>query len=901
MRTLYFKLITNFQKQSKLTNQSGSTEQIGAAHWLSNYYKINYMNFFNYRSIILLILFLTTGVSSSFSKNNKKTSEKKEAHKNVVNTDAVSGLSKPQAYDKVITADAKSFKGTFIVSKVKDCYYFEIPDSILGRDFQVISRIGKGPAILHRSSDAFAGKVLGNMQIRFTKGPNDKLFINRLEYGEVSADSSANGLYRALKMNSIQPVYAAFDIKAYGNKSVVIDVTDYLNGDLAIMTGNVKEVFQATSFQANRSYINAINAFPVNMDIEAVKTYDANQTSITTQINTNFILLSKQIMEIRYTDQRVGFDSQIRTDFDQDVQRGKKVEFIKKWRLEPRPEDLDRYQKGELVEPAKPIVFYIDPTTPKKWVPYIIKAVNDWQTAFEKAGFKNAIYAKETTMNDSCWNARDGRFNTIVYAPTMTSGIVHNLITDPRSGEIIQATIQINHNTLSVMHDTYLIQAGAIDEKARTAEYSTELMGELLRIVLTGHVGTTLGLSDNAGAASTVPVAKLRDKAWVAKHGISPSIMQDVLFNYVAQPEDKMTESEIFGHIGDYDKWAIFWGYKCFPQMNNPIVVRDYLRKIVADSLSANPRLYYGAAPKEKELVSDPRNQPCNLGNDAVEASTLAIKNLKIIAANLVKWTAKPDELYSTSGGNLSIISNALFNQFSNYLESVTNIFGTYYYNPHGLETSEKVYKYVPLVLQKKSMAFLKAELFDKAPQWILPEATANVMIDLPYNNLIYSFGADFLKRILLDFKRLGNINSTAERFGTNNTYSLVTYFGDLDACVWSELGTSQKVSSYHVALQKIYLDALNSVIDTPRAITNISVIALTRGHLVELKQKIINSLKLITDQNTKDHYRDVLAQINTLTDPKRVVPTSTLPQTPQGQNKVQADIRFWKNESVQF
>jgi hypothetical protein len=362
-----------------------------------------------------------------------------------------------------------------------------------------------------------------------------------------------------------------------------------------------------------------------------------------------------------------------------------------------------------------------------------------------------------------------------------------------------------------------------------------------------------------------------------------------------------MTGSEIFGHIGDYDKWAIFWGYKCFPQMNNPIVVRDYLRKIVADSLSINPRLYYGATPKEKQLVSDPRNQPYNLGNDAVEASALAIKNLKIVAANLVKWTAKSDELYSPNGGDLGITSNALFNQFSNYLESVANVFGTYYYNPHGVESNEMVYKCVPLALQKKSMTFLKTELFDKVPEWILPEATANIMIDLPYNNFIYSFGADFLKLFLLDFKRLGNINSTAERFGANNTYSLAMYFSDLDTGIWSELATSQKVSSYHMVLQKIYLDAMNAVIDAPREITNISVIALTRGHLVELKGKVINSLKLIKDQSSKDHYRDILAQINKLTDPKRVAPAPTLPQSPKGQNKVQADIRFWKNESVQF
>jgi hypothetical protein len=859
------------------------------------------MDFFNYRSIILVSLFLAIGTSSSFSKANRKTSEKKEIDKNAVKTDSVLGLNRPQPYDKVITADAKSFNGAFIVHKVKDRYYFEIPDSILGRDFQVVSSIGKGPAVRHRSPEGLAGKILGNMQISFSKAPSDKLFIKRMEYDEIANDSTNNGLYNALKMNSLQPVLSAFEIKAYGKNSVVIDVTDYLNGDLPIITGNIKEVFQATSLQADRSYINFINAFPININIETVKTYNVDQASITTQINTNFILLPKQIMHIRYADQRVGFDSQIRTDFDQDAQRGKKVEFIKRWRLEPRPEDLDRYEKGELVEPAKPIVFYIDPTTPQKWVPYIIKAVNDWQTAFEKAGFKKAIYAKEATINDSCWNIRDGRFNTIIYEPAMTSGIAHNLVIDPRSGEIIQASIRINHNTLSSLHDTYLIQAGAIDKKARNAEYSTELMGELLHTLLTGHIGSTLGLSDNAGAASTVPVAKLRDKEWVAKHGISPSIMQNTLFNYVAQPEDSMTENEIFGHIGDYDKWAIFWGYKCFPQMNNPIAVRDYLRKIVADSLSTNPWLYYGAIPKEKELVSDPRNQPYNLGNDAIEANALAIKNLKIVAHNLVKWTAKPYELYSPNGGQLGLISYALLGQFSNNLENVANIFGTYYYNPHGPESNEKVYKYVPLVLQKKSMTFLKTELFEKAPLWILPETITNYMVDLPYNNYVFSLGTYVLKRDLLDFKRLRNINSTAERFGANNTYSLAMYFRDLDACIWSELGTSKKVSSYHMILQKTYLDALNAVIDTPREITGISVIALTRGHLIELKQKVIKSLKLINNKSSKDHYLDILAQINKLTDPKREVPAPVLPQAPNGQNKIQTNLLSWKNDSVQF
>ncbi|MEO8254738.1 MAG: zinc-dependent metalloprotease, partial [Flavobacterium sp.] len=612
-------------------------------------------------------------------------------------------------------------------------------------------------------------------------------------------------------------------------------------------------------------------------------------------------ILPKETIRFRYSDERVGYSAVLRTDLDQDPQRIKKVEIINRWRLEPKPEDIERYAKGELVEPEKPIVFYINPTTPKKWVPFIKRAVNDWQSAFEKAGFKNAIYAKETTIADSIWNAKNGGLNTINYAANLSSDIMHTLITDPRSGEILQANIQINHNLLYNLYKTYLVMAGAIDKRAQNNEYSNDLMGELLRIELTSHVGSCLGLLKNAGAASTIPTAKLRDKQWTEKYGISPSIMQNTLFNYVAQPEDDITEKGIFSRIGDYDKFAIAWGYKLYPEMKNLIQERTYLRKMITDSLIANPQLYYGMQPKQNEPPADPRNLPNGLGNDVVESSKLGIKNLKIILPNLPKWTLKENELYFPNTGSLSVSVGCIFRQYSFYLENASNILGTYYYNPHDAASTQKVYSCVPLEFQKKAMAFLKEELFSTEPKWLAPKTVTDLVGNMPYGNDMYAIGTNVLAQNMLELKKLKKINAIAERFGAENTYSLVSYLNDLDSGIWTELNTAQKVNSYHMVLQKAYLTDVNTIIDTPRDISNTVVIGITRGHIMDLKQKVMRSLKLTTDKKSKNHYLDVLDQINVMLNPKRDIPLPVLPPNANVNKNIQAALGCLENLSTDY
>lgn len=852
--------------------------------------------------VILTVLLFAIGINSSFSQAEKKKSKKDKSGKDVVKLDSIADLNKPQSYDKVITSDAVLLNGVFTVAKVKNRYFFEIPNEVLNRDFQVTTRIEKGPALFMKRPNGSSGKILESTQIKFAKAPNDKLFIYRFVYDEMATDSLENGLYKALQMNNLQPVMSSFPIKAYGKNSVVIDVTDYINSDLEIFTGDFKEIFRTASFQADRSYVKKVDTLPMSIEISTVKTYeDDGKSYLTTEFNTSFLLLPKQTMRIRYSDDRVGYSGILRTDLDQDPQRIKKVETIYKWRLEPKAEDMARYAKGELVEPQKPIVFLISPTTPKKWVPYIKRAVNDWQPAFEKAGFKNAIYAKEATVADSIWNSKNGGMSTINYAATMASDIAHSIITDPRSGEILQANIQINHNVLYALYKTYLVQAGAIDKRAQKNKFSDELMGELLRSELCSHVGSTLGLLKNAGAASTVPIARLRDKKWTAEHGISPSIMQNTLFNYVAQPEDNIPQDAIIGKVGQYDKWAISWGYKLHPEIKDLLSERNYLRKVISDSLQANPQLYYGAMPKENEAATDPRNLPNSLGDDTVEASKLGIKNLKLILPNLPKWASDDKELYSSGSSKMSNAYSSLWAQYLIYLDNVAAIFGTYCYNPHDLQSTQKTYSSVSLEKQKKAMAFLQTELFLKGPEWLIPESVTNLSGSMPYNNDMYNIGTIILNQTMLDLKRLKNINTTAERFGAGKTYSLVSYFNDLDAAVWSELNSAKNVSSYHMVLQKMYLNAVNTIIDTPRDITNTLVIGTTRGNLIELKKKVINSLKLISDKRTKSHYLDILAEIDRLTDPKRVISAPVVPADPNAKKSINAGLDFWKTQTVEY
>jgi len=596
----------------------------------------------------------------------------------------VSKTSGIKPYQTVITKNAKTSIGLFIVHRVDDKIYFEIPDSIFDRDLLITSRLAKAGADMRSSNsmNGYAGDMLNQSVIRFEKGPNNKIFIRDLSFSERSKDSTRE-MYRAVMNSNIQPIAMAFDVRAVrkdsltGVQHTVIDLTDVVNGDNDLFFwGGDKGKMGLSGYQADKSYLLYIRSFPINTEIRTVKTYTktpintaslfngvlSTNTSatklVTVELNTSIVVLPKIPMQPRYADDRVGYFSTSYTDFDADPQGVKRIFFAERWRLQPRKEDLEKYKRGELVEPENPIVIYIDPETPAKWVPYLIQGISDWQAAFEKAGFKNAIIGKvaPTTQEDSTWSLEDARHSAIVYKPSPVANASGPHIVDPRSGEVLETHINWYHNVMKLVHDWYFVQTAAVDTAARKMHFSDALMGQLIRFVSSHEVGHTLGLLHNFGSSSATPVEKLRDKKWVEANGHTASIMDYARFNYVAQPEDSISEIGLFPRIGQYDKWAIEWGYRMVPDAKNADDETPVLNKWIIAHAN-DKRNWFGNEMSQE----DPRSQSEDLGDNAVKASEYGIKNLKRIMNHLVEWTKEDNEGYD----NLQAMHVQIFQQFS--------------------------------------------------------------------------------------------------------------------------------------------------------------------------------------------------------------------------------------------
>ncbi len=403
--------------------------------------------------------------------------------------------------------------------------------------------------------------------------------------------------------------------------------------------------------------------------------------------------------------------------------------------MNPKHEDRERWLRGELVEPKKPIVYYIDPATPKQWRPYLIAGINDWQAAFEKAGFKNAIIGKEWPENDSTMSLEDARFSVIRYFASDIENAYGPNIADPRSGEILESHIGWYHNVMKLLHDWYMIQAGAVDPRARKMKFDDSLMGDLVRFVSSHEIGHTLGLRHNMGSSSQTPVEKLRDKAWVEANGHTASIMDYARFNYVAQPEDHIGPAGLYPRIGDYDKWAIQWGYKGIPGTADAEADKKILNRWIIDSLKANPRLWFGGEGQN----FDPRAQTEDLGDNAMKACEYGIKNLKRILVQLPLWTKEEADTYE----NLDDMYTQLTIQFARYMNHVRKNVGGIYETFKSVEQTGDVYQPTPKALQQQAVAFLHTQLFE-TPYWLLNKDILN-KINSPNSNenVINTQGSD--------------------------------------------------------------------------------------------------------------------------------------------------------------
>lgn len=806
----------------------------------------------------------------------------------------------PRPFHAIITPGATADSGLLHVYHQDDKYYFEIPDYVLNQDILIVARISRSGANLRSSRLGYSGDQVGENVIRFELGPGNKIFLRRVSFTELSKDST-QPMYTAVQHSNLQPIEAAFDIKAVSvnKQGWLIDMTDYINNDNNILFFHplLKDQLRLGAIQADRSYIGQIKSYPTNVEVKTVKTYlklgqtiaglnitnPAKGESVTLELNTSILLLPRDPMRPRYADSRVGYFTQQHVDFDKDPQGIKNVYKIVRWRLEPKDEDREKYLRGELVEPKKPIVFYIDPATPEKWVPYLIKGINDWQVAFEQAGFKNAIIGKRapTREEDPTWSIEDARFSAVVYKPSAIANASGPNVHDPRTGEILESHINWYHNVMKLLKRWYFIQASPNDPRARKPNFDDSLMGDLIRFVSSHEVGHALGLLHNFGSSAAYPVEKLRDKMWVKEHGHAPSIMDYARFNYVAQPGDGITGADLYPRINYYDKWAIEWGYKLISQAATPEeevgILNDWILK-----KSTDKRYWFGA--QRMPGSEEPRCQSEDLGDDAVKASYYGIQNLKYILPHLKEWTKKTDPPGEGYEG-LKEMYLALLDQFETYMQHVrTNIGGTYE-TPKSVEQSGPVYEAVPYTRQKEGMEFINRQLFT-TPGWLIDTTIMRLVNGDVLNRyeglncyeLVGKVQKNLLSR-LLSPQRLKTILNYP-RYGGNRNYTVFELLADLRKGVWTELGTHKPIDICRRDLQKYYVALLGRSLESPNQNTvkvfqemvpgldypdptqnDISSIA--RAELVQLKEAIKTAIPLTKDKLSLYHLQDVLNRIS--------------------------------------
>jgi len=810
------------------------------------------------------------------------------------------GKQEPKPYKEVITDKAISRTGLFTVHHIEDKWYFEIPDSILGRDILVSTRYGKTAA-----SGNYGGEQVNLQTIQWEKGPSHTVFLRVLTIVNVATDST-QPIAQAVSNSNLNPIAAAFDVKAYGkgkdsSATVVIDVTDFFKGDnqAVSLSPGLKRRYNLGGIAADRSYIESIHTYPINTEIRTVKTFSSTpgpggfaagpqpSTSlpaaevtgaVTVELNNSFILLPKTPMRKRLFDPRVGFFASEYTMYGDDQQRVETSRFIHHWRLEPKDEDIEKYKRGELVEPKKQIVYYIDPATPKKWRPYLIAGINDWQAAFEKAGFKNAIVGREWPEHDSTMSLEDARFSVIRYFASDIENAYGPNVADPRSGEILESHIGWYHNVMKLVHNWYLIQAANSDPRARSMKFDDALMGDLIRFVSSHEVGHTLGLRHNMGSSSRTPVEKMRDKAWVEANGHTASIMDYARFNYVAQPEDNITPRGLYPRIGDYDKWAILWGYKGIADTRDEEADKKVLNKWVIDSLKANPRLWFGG----EGFNFDPRAQTEDLGDNSMKASEYGIKNLKRILLGLPEWTKEEADQYD----NLEEMYGQLVGQYSRYMGHVVKNVGGIYETFKSIEQSGDVYEPTPKATQKEAVDFLSKQLFT-TPTWLLNKDILNKFSNPAATEAVGTVQANVLNS-LLSGGRLFRMSICTGRYGAANVYGPDELLSDTKKSVWSELTTGATIDIYRRALQKTYIEALISLINPPPptpvpsglprglavlftgSIKNTDVPSIARAQLVELKAEITAAIPRTTDRLSRYHLQDAAERIRQALNPNK-------------------------------
>ncbi len=718
---------------------------------------------------------------------------------------------KKNEYEELMKKRGSVQKGLFTVRHIDEKWYFEVPDSMLGRYVLAVTRLTSVP----QGTGKFSGEEVNENTLYFEKRDTATMLLRAYAVSQIAPEDSR--IEQTLRASTTNPIVASFKIigKNPNPHMSLIDVTGFFakDNDVVSIPKDGGKQLGIGGLQADRTFIDSMRVFPINIEVGSTRTYAATAGgsvggrtlhrtpasatgSVTLGLNTSMVLLPKTPMRKRLWDQRVGFFTTRVTYFDDNQHKTNREQIVARHRLEPK--DAKAYARGKLTEPVRQIVYYIDPATPKKWVPYLMQGINDWNVAFEAAGFKNAIVAKEWP-NDPDMSVDDARFCVLRYLPAEIENAYGPHIIDPRSGEIIESHICWYHNVMNLLTKWYMTQCGPLDKRARTMHFDDELMGQLIRFVSSHEVGHTLGLRHNMGASYATPVEKLRDKAWVEAHGHTVSIMDYARFNYVAQPEDNISPKGLFPRIGDYDKWAIKWGYQYRPEFKDEIDEKKGLMTETTKVLKQNSRLWFGGEGRGE----DPRSQTEDLGDNSMKASDYGIKNLQRVIANLPKWTRQDNYQYD----DLNEMYKSVRDQFRRYMGHVMRNVGGHYLN--NLPGSKPV-ELAPAAKEKEAIDWIGRNVFN-APMWMYPA------------ELVEKTGLDVAGDIA---SRQNNALSLLLAGGLmekvyNDSYTqpaalqLDDYLNTVFASVWKPLdGSNSLQNKLRRGLERNYLDKLNLVLN---------------------------------------------------------------------------------------